>query len=80
MIPHGLCVAHQSPLFMGFPRQEHWSELPFPSLGDLPEQGIKVHLLHWQADSLLLSHREALKSITVCLYTKEVKPVNPKGN
>ena len=26
---------------MGFPRQEYWSELPFPSLGDLPDPGIK---------------------------------------
>ena len=25
---------------MGFPRQEHWSELPFPSPGDLPNPGI----------------------------------------
>ena len=25
-------VAHQAPLSMGFPRQEHWSGLPFPSL------------------------------------------------
>ena len=24
-------VAHQAPLSMGFPRQEHWSGLPFPS-------------------------------------------------
>ena len=23
-------VAHQAPLSMEFPRQEHWSELPFP--------------------------------------------------
>ena len=29
-------VAHQVPLSMGFSRQEHWSGLPFPSLGDLP--------------------------------------------
>ena len=34
-------VAHQTPLFMGFPRQEYWSELPFPSSGDLPDPGIK---------------------------------------
>ena len=27
----------QAPLSMGFPRQEHWSELPFPSTGDLPD-------------------------------------------
>ena len=26
---------------MGFPRQEHWSELPFPSAGDLPDPGIE---------------------------------------
>ena len=26
---------------MGFPRQEHWSGLPFPSPGDLPEPGIE---------------------------------------
>ena len=34
-------VAHQSPLSMGFPRQEYWSVLPFPSPGDLPDPGIK---------------------------------------
>ena len=26
---------------MGFPRQEYWSGLPFLSLGDLPDLGIK---------------------------------------
>jgi len=26
---------------MGFPRQEYWYGLPFPSLGDLPDPGIK---------------------------------------
>ena len=34
-------VAHQAPLSMGLPRQEYWSELPFPSLGDLPDPGIR---------------------------------------
>ena len=34
-------VAHQAPLFMGFPRQGCWSGLPFPSPGDLPDPGIK---------------------------------------
>ena len=28
-------VACQAPLFMGFPRQEFWSGLPFPSQGNL---------------------------------------------
>ena len=26
---------------MGFPRQEYWSDLPFPSLGNRPHLGIK---------------------------------------
>ena len=26
---------------MGFSRQEYWSELPFPSLGGLPDPGIE---------------------------------------
>ena len=25
---------------MGFPRQEYWNELPFPSPGDLPDPGV----------------------------------------
>ena len=33
-------VAHQTPLFMGFSRQEYRSGLPFPSPGDLPDPGI----------------------------------------
>ena len=28
-------VAHQTPLSMGFSRQEYWSGLPFPTPGDL---------------------------------------------
>ena len=30
-------VAYQAPPSMGFSRQECWSGLPFPSLGDLPK-------------------------------------------
>ena len=36
-----LTVAHQAPLSMGFSRQEYWSEVPFPSRGELPDPGIK---------------------------------------
>ena len=39
--PHGLYVAHQAPLSMGFSRQEYWNGLPFPSPGDLPNPGIE---------------------------------------
>ena len=35
-------VAHQAPLFTEFPRQEHWSGLPFPSPGDLPDPRIEL--------------------------------------
>ena len=45
-------VAHQAPLSMGFSRQEYWSELPFPSPGDLPDPGIKPRSPALQADSL----------------------------
>ena len=34
-------VAHQTPLFLGFSRQEYWSEWPCPPPGDLPDSGIK---------------------------------------
>ena len=34
-------VALQASLCMGFPRQEYWSGLPFPSPGDLPDPGIE---------------------------------------
>ena len=34
-------VAHLASLSIGFPRQEYWSGLPFPTLGDLPGPGIK---------------------------------------
>ena len=32
-------TAHQTPLFIGFFRQEFWSGLPFPPAGDLPKPG-----------------------------------------
>ena len=36
-----LCsVACQTPLSMGFSRQEYWSGLPFPPAGDLPNPAI----------------------------------------
>ena len=48
-------AARQAPLSMGFPRQEYWSGLPFPSPGDLPDPGTELESLHWQVDSLPLS-------------------------
>ena len=34
-------LALQAPLSMGFPRQEYWSGLLFPTSGDLPHPGIE---------------------------------------
>ena len=45
-------VAHQAPPSMGFSRQEYWSGLPFPSPGDLPNQGIEPGSPALQADVL----------------------------
>jgi len=52
--PHGLAS-----LPIEFSRQEYWCALPFPSPGDLPNQGSNLHLLHllnWLANSLPLCH------------------------
>ena len=46
-------IAHQAPLSMGFPRQEYWSRLPFPSPEDLPDPGIEPASPALQVDSLL---------------------------
>ena len=50
MVLLGFCWV---PLSTEFFRQEYWSELPFPSPGDLPEPGIKPMFPAIQADSLL---------------------------
>ena len=50
-------VAHQALLSMGFSRQEYWSGLLCPPLGDLPNPGIKPMSPvspALQADSLLI--------------------------
>ena len=49
MVLLGFC---RVPLSTEFSRQEYWSELPFPSPGDLPEPGIKPRCALW-ADSAI---------------------------
>ena len=46
-------VACQAPLSMGFPRQEYWSELPFPPPGYLPDSQIEPVAPALQVNSLL---------------------------
>ena len=50
---------------MGFSRQEYWSGLPFPPLGDLPNLGIELVSPALKADSLPLSH---LGSLWICFF------------
>ena len=52
-------ITCQGPLSMGFPRQECWSGLPFPSPGDLPRPGIKLMSSALAAEYLPLSHQRS---------------------
>ena len=45
-------VACQTPLSMGFSRQEYWIGLPFPSPGNLPNPGMEPWSPALQADAL----------------------------
>ena len=46
-------VTYQAPLSMGFPRQEYWNGLPFPSPEDLSHPGIEPGSPELQADTVL---------------------------
>ena len=55
-----------APLPMGFPRQEYWSGLPFPSLRDLPSPGVRPASPALQADSLPSEPPKAYPASTGC--------------
>ena len=57
----------QPPLSMGFSRQEHWSELPFPSTGDLPDPGLKPVPPALAGGFFTAEPRKAL-CLSVCMY------------
>ena len=55
-----------------------WSELPSPSPGDFPTQGLNPYLLLWQAGSLPLSHLGSpcvLRSIKSLDWLRLEKPL-----
>ena len=58
-------VAYQASLSMGFPRQEYWSGLPFPSPGDLPDPGINPGSSALEADALT-SEPPGKLSLSIC--------------
>ena len=41
---------------MAFPRQEYWNGLPFPSLGELPDLGIKYMSLDLEGGWFILEN------------------------
>ena len=60
-------LALQAPPSMGFPRQEYWSRLPFPSSEDLSDPGIKPDSPALQADSLPSEPQGAIQVITLTI-------------
>ena len=60
---------------MEFSRQEYWSELPFPSPGDLPDTGIEPRSPTLQAGSL--SFEPAGKLFLFFLLLLEQKQMAP---
>ena len=74
-------VAHQAPVSLGFSRQEYWSGLPCPPLGDLPNPGIEPTFPvspALQMDSLPLSlWGSPVRLFTVSHFERVVFPVQP---
>ena len=61
-------VAYQAPPSMGFSRQEYWSGLPFPSLGDLHNPGIEPRFPALEAGAL--TSEPPGKLIAICKRIK----------
>ena len=56
---------------MGFSRQEYWSGLPFPSLGDLPNSGIEPMSPAWAGGFFTTKSSPELTLLSyflVCLF------------
>ena len=59
-------IVHQAPLSMEFSSQEYWSRLPFPTLGDVPDPGIKFEFLAspaWAGRFFTIEPREELQRV-----------------
>ena len=74
-------IACQAPLSMGFPRQDYWGGLPFPSLGDLPDPGIEPASPVLQTYSLPLSHQGSpQEDVVACPKLAAVNRLLPNKN
>ena len=72
-------VALQAPVSTGFSRQEYWSGLPYPPIGNLPDSGIKPAspaAAALQADSLPLSHQRSPVPLTLCYLLQQTLKTN----
>ena len=78
--PHRLGL--QAPLSMGFPRQESWSGLLFPSPGDLHDPGIEP-MSPALADGFFTTEPPGKPLIKLCCCTSVTKscltPCDPVG-
>ena len=59
--------ARQTPLSLGFCRQEYWSGLPFPSLRDLPDPGIEP-MYPAMAGRFFTTEPLGSPDVCVCVY------------
>ena len=69
-------IAYQTPLSMGFPRQEYWSGLLFSSPRDLPDSRIKSGFPELQEDALLTEPPRKLIILKVINALKHRKDRN----
>ena len=78
-------AAHQAPLSMEFSQQEHWSGLPFPFPGDLPNPGIEPaspalagrFFAAWEAPSSQYPAFKSLQWPLVLCYGPQFGSVRP---
>ena len=79
-------VTHQTPLSMGFSRQEYWSGLPCPPPGDLPDPGVEATSLMSPALAGVFFTTSAtyknptlapLKEVNKNIFTWKVKKMHP---
>ena len=74
-------VTCQAPLGVGFSRQEYWSGWAFPSPGNLLDQESNLHLLRWQAGSLLdKPPKKPLLLLLLVVHKLRRKPTETKRN
>ena len=73
-------VAYQAPPSMGFPRQEYWSGVPFPSPGDLPDPGIDPGSPTLEADALISEPPGKPYMYVICIHMTDSQCCMAKTN